>query len=422
MKSIIFALVLFFPTAITTTGFQLALTSKIINLTRSRTQTPPSTTEAVAVAPPSKPDTNIKRSIIALATTSSSLLSIIHRPTVACATATATTIIPPSPLSLVSLIDPAILTTEGLSVINSNNNKNLLSVLMTTFLSTIQMKQHSMAMFAIAVGMTAVLLKCAEGGYVKFVEFVAEQCLGYYGMNSSVGGLRRRERGMVVDEEETKKKKKKVDWNDYVLRLSRRRKEGAVDDDDKIVLDNKTMLFQQPAAKVAKDRYDNIMMERANQSYREKQHEQHHHDTDLFTTTTSSSGDDLDTPSRSSWNKYKTTLDTLTQNQVEHDETSDKLQIMKNLLTWEDYKHLVSELQLKKEECSMLQEEVSSLKKLLQVERTVHSYHTPQVVVDSGSDDDDKELELKTLEDKAKEYDETIQQAKVKDGDSVRWH
>lgn len=277
-----------------------------------------------------------------------------------------------------------------------------------------------MAMFAIAVGMTAVLLKCAEGGYVKFVEFVAEQCLGYYGMNSSVGGLRRHERG--VDAEETKKKKKKkVDWNDYVLRLTRRRKEeGAVVVDDKIVLDNKTMLFQQPEPKVAKDRYDNIMMERANQSYREKQYEQHHHDTDLSSTTSAS--DDLDTPSRSSWNKYKTTLDTLTQNQVEHDETSDKLQIMKNLLTWEDYKHLVSELQLKKEECSMLQEEVSSLKKLLQVERTVHSYHTPQVVVDSGSSDDDKELELKTLEDKAKEYDETIQQAKVKDGDSVRWH
>jgi len=115
-----------------------------------------------------------------------------------------------------------------------------------------------MAMFAIAVGMTVVLLKCAEGGYVKFVEFVAEQCLGYYGMNSSVGGLRRRERGVVVDAEETTTtKKKKVDWNDYVLRLSRRRKdEGAavVDDDNKIVLDNKTMLFQQPAAKVAKDR------------------------------------------------------------------------------------------------------------------------------------------------------------------------
>eukprot|EP00984_Skeletonema_dohrnii_P005638 scaffold1990_cov115-Skeletonema_dohrnii-CCMP3373.AAC.4 len=259
MKSIIFALVLFFPTAITTTGFQLALTSKIINLTRSRTQTAPSTTKVVAVAPPpSKPsDSNNKRRIIALATTSSSLLSIIHRPNVACAATTATTIIPPSPLSSVSLIDPAILTTEGLSVINSNNNKNLLSVLMTTFLSTIQMKQHSMAMFAIAVGMTIVLLKCAEGGYVKFVEFVAEQCLGYYGMNNSVGGIRRLERGVVVDAEETTTKKKKVVWNDYVLRLSRRRKEeGAVvvNDDDKIVLDNKTMLFQQPAAKVAKDR------------------------------------------------------------------------------------------------------------------------------------------------------------------------
>ena len=75
-----------------------------------------------------------------------------------------------------------------------------------------------------------------------------------------------------------------------------------------------------------------------------------------------------------SWDKkYKTTLHKHTQTQeVDHDETtSDKLQIMKNLVTWEDYKHLVSELQVKKVECSKLQEKVDSLTRLLEVERTV---------------------------------------------------
>ncbi len=93
---------------------------------------------------------------------------------------------------------------------------------------------------------------------------------------------------------------------------------------------------------------------------------------------------------------------------------------MKNLLTWEDYKQLVSELQLKKEECSKLQEEVGSLKRLLQVERTVHHHYYPNQV-EGGDHDEVKELELKTLEDKAKEYDEAIKESKVNE-DSVRWH
>lgn len=164
------------------------------------------------------------------------------------------------------------------------------------------------------------------------------------------------------------------------------------------------------------------MMERANQSYREKQHEQHQH------VASAPSSTHLDTPSHSSWDKYKTTLHTRAQTQAEHDETSEKLQILKNLVTWEDYRHLVTELQRKKEECTRLQEEVDTLTRLLEVERTVNQQYrstlevTPDVVVDSGGDDYEKELELKTLADKAKEYDETMQESKVKNGDSVRWH
>jgi len=176
------------------------------------------------------------------------------------------------------------------------------------------------------------------------------------------------------------------------------------------------------------------MMEKANQSYREKQYEQHHHHhhhpTDKTTprsaaSSVSSSSNYLDTlshhsSSSSSWDNYKTTLYSIVQNQANADETtSDKLQIMKNLLTWEDYKQLVSELQLKKEECSKLQGEVRSLKRLLQVERSVRHHYPTQV--EGGGGDEEKELELKTLEDKANEYDEAIKESKVNE-DSVRWH
>ncbi len=167
---------------------------------------------------------------------------------------------------------------------------------------------------------------------------------------------------------------------------------------------------------------DDTMMERANQSYREKQHEQHHGEDKPVASAPSSTHLD------SSWDKYKTALHTRTQTQVEHDETSEKLQILKNLVTWEDYKHLVTELQKKKEECTKLQEEVNTLTRLLDVERTVNQQYrstlevTPDVVVDSSGDDYEKELELKTLADKAKEYDETMQESKVKNGNSVRWH
>jgi hypothetical protein len=113
----------------------------------------------------------------------------------------------------------------------------------------------------------------------------------------------------------------------------------------------------------------------------------------------------------SSWSGYKNTLHSMILNQAEHNEASSKLQIQK-LLTWEDYKHLVTELQMKKEECTKLEEEVTTLKKLL------------QEADGSGSStrSNDDGLELKILEDKAKEYDETVKESKVNNEDSVRWH
>lgn len=180
------------------------------------------------------------------------------------------------------------------------------------------------------------------------------------------------------------------------------------------------------------------MMERANQSYREKQYEQHHHLQDkataaATTTTAAASSSSTNVNKNPSWDKYKTTLHKHTQTQAEHNKTSDKLQIMKNLVTWEDYKHLVTELQVKKVECSKLQEKVDTLTRLLEVERTVNSsYRTavpPVVGEDDNSDsssEEEYEEELKSLVDKAKEYDETIlqEESKMKNhhGDSVRWH
>ena len=91
-------------------------------------------------------------------------------------------------------------------------------------------------MFALAMGMTMVLLTCAEGGYVKFVEFVTNKCLGYYGLNNG-----------------EKEEEKRVGWNDYVLhylpRQSRVVAENNNSDKEIIVLDGKTMLFHQHSAK-----------------------------------------------------------------------------------------------------------------------------------------------------------------------------
>ena len=178
---------------------------------------------------------------------------------------------------------------------------------------------------------------------------------------------------------------------------------------------------------------DDVMMEKANQFYREKQYAQHHHlhsneTSPVIAATTSPHHHTIDT--LSSWDKYQATLNSMSMSKypnVEPEDTTSssddnkkKLQIMKNLLTWEDYKQLATELQMKKEECTKLHEEVKSLKQILQVERSVHHYD-PQVVssivVDKEVDD---ELELKILEDKAKEYDETIEELKSND-DSVRW-
>ena len=80
-----------------------------------------------------------------------------------------------------------------------------------------------------------VLLTCAEGGYVKFVEFVTNKCLGYYGLTNG---------------ERRKKDEKKVDWNEYVLLLPRQRRVISENNnsDKEIVLDGKTMLFHQHSA------------------------------------------------------------------------------------------------------------------------------------------------------------------------------
>ena len=101
-------------------------------------------------------------------------------------------------------------------------------------------------MFALATGMTIILLQCAQGGYVKFVEFVVNTCLGYYGINHH-------DDGVVV--EKKSRVKRVVGWNEYMRRFLPCRNNRMVGDfvvevddeddgsDEKIVLDNKTMLF-----------------------------------------------------------------------------------------------------------------------------------------------------------------------------------
>ena len=85
--------------------------------------------------------------------------------------------------------------------------------------------------------MVAVLLKCAEGGYVKFIELMVDRVLlGYYGVR------------VVRDES------RKIDWNEYMSRyLSKRKVMMKTKEEEEFVLDKRTMLFQ-PVAVVARGR------------------------------------------------------------------------------------------------------------------------------------------------------------------------
>ena len=60
--------------------------------------------------------------------------------------------------------------------------------------------------------------------------------------------------------------------------------------------------------------------------------------------------DTLSSAKRSTWGPYKHQLFESKARQVEKDQVEDRLQIMNNLLTWDDYKHLVGELQGRKSE------------------------------------------------------------------------
>ena len=109
----------------------------------------------------------------------------------------------------------------------------------------------------------------------------------------------------------------------------------------------------------------------ANRYYQEQQYKQHHHPVHVSRTkfepikyldklainNEEVTYDDmpktyLDTlsSSQSTWDEYKYQLSMSRPNKAISEEDIDKLQIMKNLLTWDDYKHLVSELQSKKNE------------------------------------------------------------------------
>ena len=108
--------------------------------------------------------------ILALVTTCSTLPAMLLQPKAAtAAAAAATSSILTTPQKLV--VDPALLTSTageefGAVSVALGTSNNFVQTFVTTTMATIQMKQRSMIMFALALGMVATLLKCAEGGYV----------------------------------------------------------------------------------------------------------------------------------------------------------------------------------------------------------------------------------------------------------------
>ena len=127
-----------------------------------------------------------------------------------------------------------------------------------------------------------------------------------------------------------------------------------------------------------------VKLQEANRIYQEQKYKQHHHPVNVLHTkheiptyldtlainTSEEEKDDnvvpvnyLDTLSSSgkssTWSEYKNQLAKSPQHTVPTQEEikmtneqvdNERLQIMKNLLTWDDYKSLVSELQAKKNE------------------------------------------------------------------------
>ncbi len=188
--------------------------------------------------------------ILALVTTCSTLPAMLLQPKAAKAAAAAATSssILTTPQKLV--VDPALLTSTagekfGAVSVALGNSNNFVQTFVTTTMATIQMKQRSMIMFALALGMVTTLLKCAEGGYVKLIEFMIDRCLlGYYG----VGGVSTKN-GSI----------RKVSWNEYMTHYLPKRRGSGVGGKNKknegFVLDKHTMLFQ-PVA-VARGEFTN---------------------------------------------------------------------------------------------------------------------------------------------------------------------
>ena len=186
--------------------------------------------------------------ILALVTTCSTLPTMLLQPKAAAAAAAATSSILTTPQQLV--VDPALLTSTageefGAVSVALGTSNNFVQTFVTTTMATIQMKQRSMIMFALALGMVATLLKCAEGGYVKLIEFMIDRCLlGYYG----VGGVSTKNDSV-----------RKVSWDEYMSQYLPKRKGSGVGGKNKkseeFVLDKQTMLFQ-PVA-VARGEFTN---------------------------------------------------------------------------------------------------------------------------------------------------------------------
>merc|ERR1711862_326227 len=78
------------------------------------------------------------------------------------------------------------------------------------------------------------------------------------------------------------------------------------------------------------------------------------------------------------------------------------IQIMKNPLTWDDYKRLVSEIQSKESEVNIPKQEGNQLKSSLQIEQSIHLATTNIKSVDN---------ELKELESKSQEFEKSLKDA-----------
>ncbi|KAL9189971.1 hypothetical protein ACHAXT_009646 [Thalassiosira profunda] len=251
-----------------------------------------------------------------------------------------------------------------------------------------------------------------------------------------------------------KEEAKAANWRDYSQRLlgasrgmvkkaKRLAGKRSVSGMDRTLCGSDLQLIMTHAAKDQETADEATKLDEAGRLYRERQYRLHHHPVHVVQTKAASPayldslsineasrhdvpGGYLDTISgakQSTWNEYAGRVDKAYAPHAKKGQKDGKFEMAKNMLTWEDYKHLAGELQERKNEVHDLKQEVEHLRSLLQIEQSIHQAVPTEAPPDASVTADPTVDELKAFEEMAREYEETVKKASVAtdEADATKW-